>query len=214
MKARVAILVLVLTQMAPAQDSGSVPQRLCPTCGLQASAALPEHGPQSATPQAQTEPPEMALVADLPHPEKYAVAFLPLEPGHSNESVAFLVAPNGKVGTVPMAKLGDAAKAGYRPFTVGDLLAITNAVVEEETSLQKRYKELSEDYNALVQRFNRLAAVNATTPVQTLPVVDEREAMRLMLFQAWVKRAFTPPAAPIQVQTVDCTKFPALCVTH
>ncbi|HMD87026.1 MAG TPA: hypothetical protein VKO18_20235 [Terriglobia bacterium] len=46
--------------------------------------------------QVQTEPLELAPAADLPHPEMHAVAFLPLQPGHSKESVAFVVAPNGK----------------------------------------------------------------------------------------------------------------------
>ena len=53
-----------------------------------------------------------------------------------------------------MAKLAEAFKAGYRPFTVADLLAVTDAVAEDETKLQKRYKELSEDYDALAARYN------------------------------------------------------------
>ena len=154
----------------------------------------------------------MALVAELPQPEKYAVAFLPVKPG--DESFAFLVAPNGRVGTVPMAKLAEAFKAGYRPFTVADLLAVTDAVAEDETKLQKTYKELSEDYDALAARDNRLAAVNAATSVQPQPAVDERQVMRAALFRALLQRAFPAPPSQIQVQTVDCTKFPALCVSH
>jgi len=218
MKAQVAVLVLLLAATAAAQDSGSsskpgsVPLRLCPSCGTQDSATKPGQAPQPATAQAQTEAPEMALVAELPQPEKYAVAFLPVKPG--DESFAFLVAPNGRVGTVPMAKLAEAFKAGYRPFTVADLLAVTDAVAEDETKLQKRYKELSEDYDALAARDNRLAAVNAATSVQPQPAVDERQVMRAALFRALLQRAFPAPPSQIQVQTVDCTKFPALCVSH
>lgn len=164
------------------------------------------------TAQAQTEPPELAPVVALPHPEKHAVAFLPMEPGHSKESVAFLVAPDGKIGTVPMARLGDAARAGYRPFTVADLLAITNAVADEEKNSQRKIKELSEDYDALAARYNRLAQVNSAPPVQPQPAFDERRLMRAMLFQSLLQRTFPAPAMQIQVQTVDCTKFPALCV--
>jgi hypothetical protein len=85
----------------------------------------------------------MALVAELPQPEKYDVAFLPVKPG--DESFAFLVAPNGRVGTVPMAKLAEAFKAGYRPFTVADLLAVTDAVAEDETKLQTRSRRATTD---------------------------------------------------------------------
>ena len=96
MKAQVAVLVLLLAATAAAQDSGSsskpgsVPLRLCPSCGTQNSAAKAEQAPQPAGAQVQTEPPQMALVAELAHPENYAVAFLPVKPG--DESFAFLVA--------------------------------------------------------------------------------------------------------------------------
>ena len=165
-----------------------------------------------ATAQVQTEPLELAPVADLPHPEWYAVSFLPLVKG--NESVAFVVSPAGKLGTIPMHDIGQAYKTGYRPFTTADLLAITNAVADEEKNLQRKIKELSEDYDALAARYNRLAQINSTPQVQPQPAVDERQAMRAMVFQSLLQRAF--PSAPlrIQVQTVDCNKFPALCVNH
>jgi hypothetical protein len=168
---------------------------------------------QPSTPtQTQGDAIELAPVASLLQSEKHAVAFLPIEKG--KDSVAFMVSPSGKVGTIPMARLGDAAKAGYRPFTVADLLAIANAVADEENNLGKRFKELSEDYDALVARYNRLAAVNAAAPVQPQPATDERQAMRAMAFRALLQRAFPPPATRIQVQTIDCTKFPALCGNH
>jgi hypothetical protein len=140
------------------------------------------------------------------------MSFLPLVKG--NESVAFVVSPAGKLGTIPMHNIGQAYKTGYRPFTAADLLAITNAVADEEKNLQRKIRELSEDYDALAARYNRLAKINSTPPVQPQPAVDERQAMRAMVFQSLLQRAF--PAAPvrIQVQTVDCNKFPALCVNH
>jgi hypothetical protein len=113
-----------------------------------------------------------------------------------------------------MSSLGDAAKAGYRPVGVADLLAITNAMADEGRDLQRRVKELSEDYNALAARYNRLAAVNSATQVPSQPVIDERQMMKGALFQALLQRAV--PQAPIQMQmqTVDCTRFPALCINH
>lgn len=170
----------------------------------------PQQTPSTA--QLQTEPLDMAPVADLLHPERYAVAFLPQDKG--NESAAFLVAPAGKLGTLPVRNLAAAYRSGYRPFTVADLLAITNAVADEEKNLHRRIKELSEDYDALAARYNRLAAINSATPVQPQPAVDERQAMRAMLFRALLQRAVPAPPFQIQVQTVDCNKFPALCVNH
>ncbi len=170
----------------------------------------PQQTPSTA--QVQTEPLDMAPVADLPHAERYAVAFLPLDKG--NEGVAFLVTPTGKAGTLPMRNLAEASKAGYRPFTVADLLAITNAVADEEKNLQRRIKELSEDYDALAARYNRLAAINSANPVHPQPAFDERQAMRAMVFRSLLQRAVPAPPLQIQVQTVDCTKFPALCVNH
>jgi hypothetical protein len=152
----------------------------------------------------------MAQVAELAYPERYAVAFLPMKRG--DDSVGFMVAPNGTVGTIPISKLGDAANAGYRPFTVADLLAVANAMAEEEQNLQKRFKEASEDYDRLVARYNRLAAINSAAPVQSQPAVNERQVMRAMAFRALLQNAFPSPATRIQVQTVDCTKLPALCV--
>jgi len=159
-----------------------------------------------------TPPLEMSPVADLPHPESQAVAFIPLAKG--NEAVAFVVSPSGKIGTLPMHSIAQAYNSGYRPFTVADLLAITNAVADEEKNLQRRTKELSEDYDALAARYNRLAAVSSATPVQPQPAFDERQAMRAMLFRSLLQRAIPAPPVQVQVQTVDCTKFPALCAGH
>jgi len=168
--------------------------------------------PTPPTAQAQTAPPILAPVSDQVHPERYAVAFLPLDKG--NEGVAFLVTPTGGAGTLPMHNLTEAFKAGYRAFTVADLLAITNAVADEEKNLQRKIKELSEDYDALAARYNRLAQINSATPAQPQPVFDERQAMRAMVFRSLLQRAFPAPPMQIQVQTVDCNKFPAFCVNH
>lgn len=170
----------------------------------------PQQAPSAA--QVQTEPLELAPVSEQLHPERYAVAFLPLDKG--NEGVAFLVTPNGRAGTLPTRRLGEAFKAGYRPFTVADLLATANALADEEKNLQRKVKELSEDYDALAARYNRLAAIDSANTVQPQPAYDERQAMRAMVFRSLLQRALPAPAMQIQVQTVDCNKFPALCVNH
>lgn len=161
---------------------------------------------QPATAPATSAPPATASPANLFHPEKYAVAFLPLVRG--DESYAFLVAPNGRAVRLPMANLKQAFNSGYRPFTVADLLAIANAVAEDEANLQKRYKELSADYDALAARYNRLAEVSAAPSVQPQPALDQRQVMRALLFRAFLQRAFP---AQVNVRVTDCTKLPALC---
>jgi len=172
--------------------------------------------PDSPPPATSTgvETPELQPVAALPRPEKFAVAFLALGVEHSNEGVAFLVAPDGRIGTVPIAKLGPALKSGLRPFTVRDLLTIANAIGEEETVLRTRYKELSEDYDSLAARYNRLAEISSAAPVQPQPPVDERQLMRAMLFRSLLQRAIPAQPMQVQVQSVDCSKFPSLCVNH
>jgi hypothetical protein len=159
----------------------------------------------SATVETPVGEPELTPLVNLSQPDKYGMAFLSFEP--SKEGLGFMIAPSGKIGTVPMSKLSEAAKAGYRSLTAADLMAIINGVSEEATNLQKRFKELSDDYNGLAARYNRLAAVSAANPVQVQQPVDERQAMRLMLFQNFLQRAFPGPPSQVQVQTVDCTKF-------
>jgi hypothetical protein len=190
---------------------------LLPFAGAWAQQTPPPPTPGAASQQQiparnQSGPPELAPVSELSHPERFAVSFLPLDKG--NEGIAFLVAPNGKAGSLPIRNLAEAFNAGYRPFTVADLLAVTSAVADEEKNLQRRIKELSEDYDALASRYNRLAAINSSAPVQAQPVFDERQAMRAGLFRALLQRSFPPPPSQIQVQTVDCTKFPAFCINH
>lgn len=135
----------------------------------------------AATVQIQSDAPQLTPLVNLSEPDKYGMAFLSFEP--DKEGLAFMVTPDGKIGTVPMTRLTDAVKAGYRPLTVADLLAILNGVSDEETKLLKGFKELSDDYNGLAARCNRLAAVSAANPVQVRQSVDENQAMRLMRFQ-------------------------------
>jgi hypothetical protein len=187
--------------------------------GIASAQQAPPDAPGEVNPPPQTAPtgqaetaPNLAPVAGLLQPERYAVAFLPLDKG--NVGVAFLVAPDGRLGTLPIRDLTAALKGGNRPFTVADLLAIANSVADEEKNSQRKIKELSEDYDALAARYNRLAAINSANSVQPQPAYDERQAMRAMVFRSLLQRTLPAPPMQIQVQTVDCGKFPALCVNH
>jgi hypothetical protein len=117
--------------------------------------------------------------------------------------MAFVISPTGQLGTMPMKDILVAYKTGYRPFTVANLLALTNYVLDDVKDKDRKLKELSEDYDALVARYNRLAAVNSAPIIQTQaaapaqPAIDERQAMRLMLFQSLVQRS---SPAPYQLQ--------------
>jgi hypothetical protein len=119
--------------------------------------------------------------------------------------MAFVVSPTGQLGTMPMKDIPAAYKTGYRPFTVANLLALTNSILDDVKNTNRKLKELSEDYDALVARYNRLAAINSEpaahpqTTVQAQPAVDEREAMRLMLFQSLVHGSFPAPTRPYQL---------------
>lgn len=93
----------------------------------------PQHQPQTVSTH-NTALPTHQPKHYLFHPERYAVAFLPLIRGE--KSFAFLVSPTGQAVRIPMVQIGQAFKSGYRPFTVADWLAVTNSVAEEETNLQ------------------------------------------------------------------------------
>lgn len=202
----------VLAQQAQLKSNTGNSASQLPPATAQTAKKTPEAATQqppqttgaTSTPQAIRHPQDYVF-----HPARYAVAFLPLVPG--DKGFAFLVSPDGKAVRLPMAQLKEAFRSGYRPFTVADWLAITNAVAQEEANWQRRYKELSEDYDALAARYNRLAEINATPRVQPQPVIDYRRAEKAMLFRTLLQRAF--PAAPtrVNVRMMDCTKFPALC---
>lgn len=185
-----------------------------------AQTAAPPNGATLRPPSAAGEVSPLLPLHELPHADIYAVSFLPIAAG--NQSMAFVVSPSGQLGAIPMKDVPVAYRTGYRPFTAADLMAIANSVADEEKDTERKLKELSEDYDALVARYNRLAAINSTPVVQSLPAaqpqptVDERQAMRIMLFKSLLTRAFPGPAVRVQVQqqSVDCNKNPALCVNH
>jgi hypothetical protein len=185
-----------------------------------AQTAVSSSGGATQSSQRAVDAPQLSPLVQLPHPGLYAMSFLPISEG--SESMAFVISPDGQLGTIPMRQVGAAYRTGYRPFTAADLVAIASSVADEEKNTQRRLKELAQDYDALVARYNRLAAINSAPAVQPQPAVqaqpgvDERQAMRMMLFQSLLGRALPAPATRVQVQqqTVDCTKYPALCVNH
>lgn len=141
-------------------------------------------------------------------PSNNAVLFVAPEIG--GKSFGFFKAPDGTAVGVPVLEVNQAMQAGYKPVTLGELTQGIESYVKTIEQQQKQLSELTSDYNALVVRFNRLAAINSTTPAATYapPHIDERQAMRLMLFQSLLSRT----APPARVQVTDCTAYPALCV--
>lgn len=163
-----------------------------------------------------------AQVPETPHaaslhvkqvaPREDAVLFV--SPAIGGEGFSFFKAPDGTAALIPIPEVRQALEAGYKPVTVGDILDVTDNYVKTIQDQQKRFSDLASDYNALVERFNRLAAINAVpaatsyAPSQTN---DEKRTMRLMLFQSLLSRT-GPPPPPVQIQVTDCRTYPALCV--
>jgi hypothetical protein len=126
--------------------------------------------------------------------------------------LGFFKAPDGTAVGIPVTEVKQAMEAGYRPVTLGDMTQVIDNYAKAIQNQQKQLTDLTSDYNALVARFNRLASINATTPAVTYspPQVDEKQAMRLMLFQSLLSR--TAPQTPVRVEVIDCKAYPALCV--
>jgi len=163
--------------------------------------------------QDSTPPPEKpALHAEQNIPAGNTVLFV--SPIIGGQGLAFFRAPDGTAAAIPIPEVKQALEAGYRPVTVGEVADVIDNYVKTIADQQKRLNDLASDYNALVERFNRLAAINATAPVASYTpsqANDEKRAMRLMLFQSLLSRtAPTPP--PVRIQVTDCTAYPALCV--
>jgi hypothetical protein len=140
------------------------------------------------------------------------VLFVSPQPG--GKSVALFKVPDGTtLAAVPIPEVKQAVEAGYKSVTFGDLAEVLDNYAKTIQDQQKRLNDLSSDYNALVERFNRLAAINATTPAPsyTPSQEDEKRAMRLMLFQSLLSRT-APAPPPTRIQVTDCTAYPALCV--
>lgn len=128
--------------------------------------------------------------------------------------LGFFRAPDGTAAAVPVSEVKQAMDAGYRPVTFGDMVQTIDNYAKTIQEQQRQLNDLTSDYNALVARFNRLAAINSTTPA-VAPARsqgdDEKRAMRLMLFQSLLSRS-APAPQPVRVQVTDCTASPALCV--
>jgi hypothetical protein len=170
--------------------------------------------PLVAQRQAATEQPKPQASALHPVTEIRpgdAVMFV----SHEKGSVGYVIwrTPEGGLALLPANETTAAAVAGYRIVTASEFLDAIGLTVKSLQETTKRLDALTSDYNILAERFNRLAALNSTTavPTQPAPAVDERQAMRLMLFQSLLSRTVPPP--PVKVQVTDCTKYPALC-TH
>jgi hypothetical protein len=166
-----------------------------------------------ASAQASMPPASAAPLYGESIPSGNAVLFV--SPQIGGKSLGFFRAPDGTAAAVPVSEVKEAMEAGYTPVTVAEMTQVIDNYVKTIQDQQKRLNDLASDYNALAQRFNRLATINATAPAVTYAPSqnndDERRAMRLMLFQSLLSRT-APQPGPIRVQVTDCTAYPALCV--
>ena len=139
-------------------------------------------------------------------------AVLFVAPQIGGPTFGFFKAPDGSAAGIPVMEVKQVMEAGYKPVTFGDMTQVIDSYVKALQEKQRQINDLTADYNALVLRFNRLAAINSTTPAASRPPaqIDEKQAMRLMLFQSLLSR--TAPQQPVRVEVTDCKAYPALCI--
>jgi hypothetical protein len=119
---------------------------------------------------------------------------------------AFMMNPTGHAEVIPIDLTQKALANGYVGITVGSVLTAFQEV-------QKQKAAIESDYNLLVQRYNRLAAINAAPPVvysaPPQPTVQDqrRDAIRMFL---QMQNSNRPQNFNVNVR--DCSRFPALCV--
>ena len=184
----VVIPLLFLCSLATAQNSVPVTPNPAP--------------PASATP--------LHIEQNIPN----ASPVLFVSPMVGGTGLGFFRAPDGSAAAIPVSEVKQAMDAGYRPVTFGDMVQTIENYAKTIQEQQRQLNDLTSDYNALVTRFNRLAAINSTTPAVAparSQADDEKRAMRLMLFQSLLSRS-APAPPPVRVQVTDCTASPALCV--
>ncbi len=154
---------------------------------------------------------EKSLHFEQTVPSGDAVLFV--SPQIGGKSFGFFRAPDGTAAAVPVSEVKDAMDAGYKPVTFGDMVQVIDSYAKTIQDQQKKLNDFASDYNVLVERFNRLAAINATPAASyaASQADDEKRAMKLMLFQSLLSRT-GPQPPPVRIQVTDCTAFPALCV--
>ncbi len=164
----------------------------------------------SVTPTAQTS----AIDTSQSAPPENAVVFV--SPRLGAQGLAFMTTPEGAAVVVPLNETRAAFEAGYRPVIVADLLRGIGTYTQAIQDQQKKIDDLTAQYNDLAGRFNQLAAANRMDPSTYAKqrAADENSAMRTTLFQSLLARSAPPTRVQMQVQTANCTAYPALCVQH
>jgi len=167
-----------------------------------------EQSGATATPQ------QASLDTQQAAPPENTVLFV--SPRKGGLTVAFFTTPDGSAVVVPVNEVQQAFQAGYRPVLVADLLRAAGTYMQAIQDQQKKIDDLTAQYNVLVGRFNQLAAANRmdSSTYAKQQAADEKREMRLMLFQSLLARTAPPTQVQMQVQTANCTAYPALCVKH
>jgi hypothetical protein len=173
---------------------------------------------QNAQPQQQasTAPTTQTAAIDAQQaaPPENVVLFV--SPKLGGQGWGFMTAPDGTAVVVPINETRAALESGYRPVLVADLLRAVDTYTQTIQDQQKKIDNLTGQYNDLAGRFNQLAAANRMDPstYAKQQAADEKRGMRLMLFQSLLARSAPPTQVQMQVQTTNCSAYPALCVQH
>jgi hypothetical protein len=133
-------------------------------------------------------------------------------PGDKELCVLALSA-NGQLEAATLETMKMRSPNGPRhAITLGDVFIALYDLGREKSALES-------DYNLLVGRYNRLAAINntptasnynATTATSDPKAEERRERQQLLL--NWMKLRQSNRPQTFNVNVTDCTKYPALCV--
>ena len=121
---------------------------------------------------------------------------------------------DGALAILPMSSLAKEIDEGNQTITLLGLVEIEQGLTSQIEILQTRVEALETDYQLLVERYNRLAAINSAPIVvnNSLQQPSRRDDAwtQYLLFRS----LFNTPQNRMQLglRVSDCTRFPALCV--
>jgi len=126
-----------------------------------------------------------------------------LLPVHGGDPMWLLNTPKGdSIEAVPKERLEQALKDGYTPLLSRELAQLLRSVFAQNEQLAKELNALASDYELLVGKYNRLAAVqSAPAYAPATPSPQTRADKSELLMQYMMLRSLMPqPSQPVPLQ--------------
>lgn len=146
------------------------------------------------------------------HPKDYLVALLPIPPKSEGKWIAKTL--DGSLKILPISSLDKEWEKGNTPVTLLGLIETEQNLLGQIELLQKKVKNLEDDYSLLVARYNRLASINSSPAIVQAPPPQRSNTSdvltQYLLFRSLIRTPTTRMQMDLRVS--DCTRFPALCV--